>query len=186
MKWVEKNRYMEVKIGYFEISEEETKKKDVKKLLIKDIIIEDGDICDEIDNFVSYATVDLSTQGLKYGTNYRNNLNGLLFKKDEPHYVGKLRCIIRIHKVKEIPDIRKYKTHKYLNLFIPPVNFVVSDEMPDYWIEIVERQKLRKTVLHEIMNTIKKYKIPFNKERDKKKLLQSLESLVSYYAKNSA
>ena len=66
------------------------------------------------------------------------------------------------------------------------MNFVASDEMPDYWIEIVERQKLRKTVLHEIMNTIKKHKIPFEKERDKKKLLQCLESLVSYYAKNSA
>ena len=177
---------MEVKIGYFETSEEETKKKDVKKLLRKEIIIEDEDICDDIENFISFATVDLSTQGLKYGTNYRNNLNGLLFKKDEPHYVGKLRCIIRIHKVKEIKDITKYKLHTYLNLFIPPMNFVVSDEMPDYWIEIVERQKIRKTVLFEIINTSRKNKVPFNKDKDKKKVLQCLESLVSYYAKNSA
>ena len=170
IKWVEKNRYMEVKIGYFETSEEEIKKKDVKKLLRKDIIIEDDDICDdEIDNFVPFATVDLSTQGLKYGTNYRNNLNGLLFKRDEPHYVGKLRCIIRIHKVKEINDISKYKLHNYFNLYIPPLNFVVSDELPDYWIEIVERQKLREIVLNEIFKNMEKNKIEFDKERDKKK-----------------
>ena len=187
IKWVEKNRYMEVKIGYFETSEEEKKKKDVKKLLRKDIIIEDDDICDdEIPNFVPFATVDLSTQGLKYGTNYRNNLNGLLFKRDEPHYVGKLRCIIRIHKVKEIHDISKYKLHEYFNLYIPPVNFVVSDEMPDYWIEIVERQKLRQNVLNEIFKTMEKHEIYFDKKRDKKKVLQCLESLVSYYAKNNA
>ena len=187
IKWVEKNRYMEVKIGYFETSEEETKKKDVKKLLRKDIIIEDDNICDdEIANFVPFATVDLSTQGLKYGTNYRNNLNGLLFKRDEPHYVGKLRCIIRIHKVKEIHNITKYKLHNYFNLYIPPVNFVVSDEMPDYWIEIVERQKLREVVLNEIFKTMEKHNINFVKKRDKKKVLQCLESLVSYYAKNSA
>jgi len=187
IKWVEKNRYMEVKIGYFETTEEEKKKKDVKKLLRKDIIIEDDNICDdEIPNFVPFATVDLSTQGLKYGTNYRNNLNGLLFKRDEPHYVGKLRCIIRIHKVKEINDISKYKLHNYFNLYIPPVNFVVSDEMPDYWIEIVERQKLRANVLDQIFKAMEKYKIQFDKKRDKKKILQALESLVSYYAKNNA
>ena len=187
IKWVEKNRYMEVKIGYFETTDEEIKKKDVKKLLRKDIVIEDEDICDdEINNFVPFATVDLSTQGLKYGTNYRNNLNGLLFKKDDPHYVGKLRCIIRIHKVREIQDITKYNLHTYFNLYIPPVNFVISDEMPDYWIEIVERQKLRENALNEIFKTMEKYNIQFDKKRDKKKVLQCLESLVSYYAKNNA
>ena len=187
IKWVEKNRYMEVKIGYFVTTDEEIKKKDVKKLLRKDIVIEDEDICDdEIKNFVPFATVDLSTQGLKYGTNYRNNLNGLLFKKDDPHYVGKLRCIIRIHKVREIQDISKYNLHTYFNLYIPPVNFVMSDEMPDYWIEIVERQKLRENALNEIFKTMEKYNIQFDKKRDKKKVLQCLESLVSYYAKNNA
>ena len=187
IKWVEKNRYMEVKIGYFETTDEEIKKKDVKKLLRKDIVIEDEDICDdEINNFVSFASVDLSTQGLKYGTNYRNNLNGLLFKKDDPHYVGKLRCIIRIHKVREIQDISKYNLHTYFNLYIPPVNFVISDEMPDYWIEIVERQKLRENALNEIFKTMEKFNIQFDKKRDKKKVLQCLESLVSYYAKNNA
>ena len=187
IKWVEKNRYMEVKIGYFETTDEEIKKKDVKKLLRKDIVIEDEDICDdEINNFVPFATVDLSTQGLKYGTNYRNNLNGLLFKRDDPHYVGKLRCIIRIHKVREIQDISKYNLHTYFNLYIPPVNFVISDEMPDYWIEIVERQKLRENALNEIFKTMEKFNIQFDKKRDKKKVLQCLESLVSYYAKNNA
>ena len=185
IKWVEKNRYMEVKIGYFETSDEAKKKTEVKNILKKNIVIQDNDICEDIQNFVPFATVDLSTQGLKYGTNYRNNLNGLLFKRDEPHYVGKLRCVIRISKVKKIKDITKYKLKNYFNLLIPPVNFVVSDELPDYWIEMVERQKLRGVVLNEIYKTMKKYDIKFDKEKDKKSVLQSLESLVSYYFKNS-
>ena len=185
IKWVEKNRYMEVKIGYFETSDEAKKKNEVKNILKKNIVIQDNDICEDIQNFVPFATVDLSTQGLKYGTNYRNNLNGLLFKRDEPHYVGKLRCVIRISKVKKIKDITKYKLKNYFNLLIPPVNFVVSDELPDYWIEMVERQKLRGVVLNEIYKTMKKYDIKFDKEKDKKSVLQSLESLVSYYFKNS-
>ena len=185
IKWVEKNRYMEVKIGYFETSDEAKKKTEVKNLLKKNIVIQDNDICEDIQNFVAFATVDLSTQGLKYGTNYRNNLNGLLFKKDEPHYVGKLRCVIRISKVKPIKDISKYKLKNYFNLYIPPVNFVVSDELPDYWIEMIERQKLRGVVLNEIYKTMKKYNIMFNKEKDKKAVLQSLESLVSHYFQNS-
>ena len=185
IKWVEKNRYMEVKIGYFETSDEAKKKTEVKNILKKNIVIQDNDICEDIQNFVPFATVDLSTQGLKYGTNYRNNLNGLLFKRDEPHYVGKLRCVIRISKVKKIKDITKYKLKNYFNLLIPPVNFVVSDELPDYWIEMVERQKLRGVVLNEIYKTMKKYNIQFNKEKDKKAVLQSLESLVSHYFKNS-
>ena len=185
IKWVEKNRYMEVKIGYFETSDEAKKKTEVKNILKKNIVIQDNDICEDIQNFVPFATVGLSTQGLKYGTNYRNNLNGLLFKRDEPHYVGKLRCVIRISKVKKIKDITKYKLKNYFNLLIPPVNFVVSDELPDYWIEMVERQKLRGVVLNEIYKTMKKYDIKFDKEKDKKSVLQSLESLVSYYFKNS-
>ena len=185
IKWVEKNRYMEVKIGYFEKSDEAKKKTEVKNLLKKNIVIQDNDICEDIQNFVPFATVDLSTQGLKYGTNYRNNLNGLLFKRDEPHYVGKLRCVIRISKVKKIKDITKYKLKNYFNLLIPPVNFVVSDELPDYWIEMVERQKLRGVVLNEIYKTMKKYNIKFVKEKNKKEVLQSLESLVSHYFQNT-
>ena len=58
--------------------------------------------------------------------------------------------------------------------------------MPDYWIEIVERQKLRENVLNEIFKTMENHNIEFDKNRDKKRILQCLESLVSYYAKNSA
>ena len=186
INFAEKNRYMEVKLGTFEKSEEETKNKEVQKWLKKSIIIEDQDIYNENENFISYASLDLSIQGLKYGSNYRNNLNGLLFKKEKPYYIGKLRCLIRIHKVKEINDVNKYILHNYCNLLIPPINFVVSDEIPDYWIEIIERQKVRLKVLNEIIECMRKYKIKFDKKIDKNKVLQALESLVSFYAKNSA
>ena len=186
INFAEKNRYMEVKLGTFEKSEEETKNKEVQKWLKKSIIIEDQDIYNENEHFIPYASLDLSIQGLKYGTNYRNNLNGLLFKKEKPYYTGKLRCLIRIHKVKEINDVSKYILHNYCNLLIPPVNFVVSDEIPDYWIEIIERQKVRQNVLNEIMECMQKYKIKFEKKQDKNKVLQALETLVSFYAKNSA
>ena len=62
------------------------------------------------------------------------------------------------------------------------MHFVVSDEMPDYWIEIIERQKIRKKIINEVIECMKKYKIKF----DKKKFMQTIETLVSYYAKNSA
>ena len=186
INFVEKNRYMEVKLGTFEKIEEEIRNKEVQKLLRKNIVIEDQDICSENEKFKPFAGLDLSIMGLKYGTNYRNNLNGLLFKKDKPYYIGKLRCVIRIHKVKEIADINKYMLNEYYNLLIPPVHFIVSDELPDYWIEMIDRQKLRLKVLKEINETIVKYKIKFDKKRDKRIVLQALETLVSYYAKNSA
>ena len=185
INFVEKNRYMEVKIGTFEKIDEEIKNKEVEKLLRKNIVIEDEDICRENEKFKPFAGLDLSIMGLKYGTNYRNNLNGLLFKKDKPYYIGKLRCVIRIHKVKEITDINKYVLNEYYNLLIPPVHFIVSDELPDYWIEMIDRQKLRLKVLKEIKETMVKYKIKFDKKKDKKFVLQALETLVSYYAKNS-
>ena len=172
IEYVEKNRQMNIQIGHFIVSEEESKKesknKDVKRLLKKQIIIEDQDIYDGKEKFIPFASVDLSLQGLKYGTNYRNNLNGLPFKKDEPHYVGKLRCLIRIHKVKEIKELSKYSLHLHHNLMIPPVNFVVSEELPDYWIELVERQKLRETSLNEIIKVLQKKKVKFSKDRYKK------------------
>ena len=186
INFVEKNRYMEVKLGTFEKIEEEIRNKEVQKLLRKNIVIEDQDICSENEKFEPFAGLDLSIMGLKYGTNYRNNLNGLLFKKDKPYYIGKLRCVIRIHKVKEIADINKYMLNEYYNLLIPPVHFIVSDELPDYWIEMIDRQKLRLKVLKEINETMVKYKIKFDKKRDKRIVLQALETLVSYYAKNSA
>ena len=76
--------------------------------------------------------------------------------------------------------------NEYYNFLIPPVHFIVSDELPDYWIEMIDRQKLRLKVLKEINETMIKYKIKFDKNRDKKMVLQALETLVSYYAKNSA
>ena len=159
---------MNIQIGHFIVAEEESKNKDVKKLLKKQIIIEDQDIYDGKEKFIPFASVDLSLQGLKYGTNYRNNLNGLPFKKDEPHYAGKLRCLIRIHKVKEIKELSKYSLPLHHNLMIPPVNFVVSEELPDYWIELVERQKLRETSLNEIIKVLQKKKVKFSKDRHKK------------------
>ena len=186
INFVEKNRYMEVKLGTFEKIQEEIKNKEIQKLLRKNIVIEDQDICSENEKFKPFAGLDLSIMGLKYGTNYRNNLNGLLFKKDKPYYIGKLRCVIRIHKVKEINDINKYVLNEYYNFLIPPVHFIVSDELPDYWIEMIDRQKLRLKVLKEIYDTMDKYDIRFNKKRDKKIVLQALETLVSFYAKNSA
>ena len=185
INFVEKNRYMEVKLGNFEKVEEEKRNKEVKKLLMKNIVIEDQDIFTENEKFKPFAGLDLSIMGLKYGSNYRNNLNGLLFKKDKPYYIGKLRCVIRIHKVKEISDINKYILNEYYNFLIPPVHFIVSDELPDYWIEMIDRQKLRMKVLRELYETMDKYKIKFNKNRDKKIILQALETLVSFYAKNS-
>ena len=186
INFVEKNRFMEVKLGTFEKIEEEIRNKEVQKLLRKNIVIEDQDICSENEKFKPFAGLDLSIMGLKYGTNYRNNLNGLLFKKDKPYYIGKLRCVIRIHKVKEINDINKYVLNEYYNFLIPPVHFIVSDELPDYWIEMIDRQKLRLKVLKEIKDTMNKYHIKFDKKRDKKIVLQALETLVSFYAKNSA
>ena len=185
INFVEKNRYMEVKLGTFEQIDEEIRNKEVEKLLRKNIVIEDQDICRENEKFKPFAGLDLSIMGLKYGTNYRNNLNGLLFKKDKPYYIGKLRCVIRIHKVKEISDVNKYILNEYYNLLIPPVHFIVSDELPDYWIEMIDRQKLRLKVLKEIKGTMEKYKIKFNKKRDKKFVLQALETLVSFYAKST-
>ena len=185
INFVEKNRYMEVKLGTFEQIDEEIRNKEVEKLLRKNIVIEDQDICRENEKFKPFAGLDLSIMGLKYGTNYRNNLNGLLFKKDKPYYIGKLRCVIRIHKVKEISDVNKYILNEYYNLLIPPGHFIVSDELPDYWIEMIDRQKLRLKVLKEIKGTMEKYKIKFNKKRDKKFVLQALETLVSFYAKST-
>ena len=43
---------------------------------------------------------------------------------------------------------------------------------------MVERQKLRGVVLNEIYKTMIKYNIKFIKEKNKKEVLQSLESLV--------
>ena len=50
---------------------------------------------------------------------------------------------------------------------------------------MIDRQKLRMKVLKELYQTMDKYKIKFSKKKDKKIILQALETLVSFYAKNS-
>jgi hypothetical protein len=129
IEYVEKNRHMDIKLGYFET---EHKKNEIDpKIFNKDIVIEDVDICKNIEDFVEFASVELSLNGLKYGEKYRNSLNGLLFKREKPHYVGKLRCLIRISKEgkareenskndgKEVYknfDISKYNLRKHFNV----------------------------------------------------------------------
>ena len=183
--YVEKNRHMEIKLGFIEVSEEQEQKKEVKNILHQEIVIEDPNIYDETEKFIPFASVELSLQGLKYGTKYRNMLNGLLFKKDIPYYVGKLRCIIRIHKVKEVKDVKRYTLQKHFNLLIPPLNFVVSEDLPDYWIELVERQKLRKEILEKIIEVVKERKVEIDKEKHKKEIFQALENLISHYSSNN-
>jgi hypothetical protein len=183
--YVEKNRHMEIKLGFIEVSEEQEQKKEVKNILHQEIVIEDPNIYDETEKFIPFASVELSLQGLKYGTKYRNMLNGLLFKKDIPYYVGKLRCVIRIHKVKEVKDVKRYTLQKHFNLLIPPLNFVVSEDLPDYWIELVERQKLRKEILEKIIEVVKERKVEIDKEKHKKEIFQALENLISHYSSNN-
>jgi hypothetical protein len=128
IEYIEKVKQMEIKLGWFELLED-SKNKINPKILSKEIIIEDSDICQNFENFVEFASVELSLQGLKYGEKYRNSLNGLLFKREKPHYVGKLRCIIRISKegrdrqelskseVFKNIDISMYNMKKHHNVF---------------------------------------------------------------------
>ena len=57
-------------MGHFIVSEEESKNKDVKRLLKRQVIIWERDIYDGKEKFIPFASVDLSLQGLKYETNY--------------------------------------------------------------------------------------------------------------------
>jgi hypothetical protein len=114
INYVEKNKNMTVQLGYFEIDEMKEKHKEVAKTLKKNIVIEDEDVCNK-DDFIEIASVELSLQGLKYGQKYENKLNGLLFRKEAPHYVGRLRCVIRINKEQTI-DITKYQLTKHFNV----------------------------------------------------------------------
>jgi hypothetical protein len=116
INYVEKNKNMTVQLGYFEVNEMKEKHKEVAKTLKKNVVIEDEDICCKED-FVEIASVELSLQGLKYGQKYENKLNGLLFRKEAPHYVGRLRCVIRINKEQSI-DITKYNLTKHFNVKI--------------------------------------------------------------------
>jgi len=167
---------MDIKFGYFLKNNFEMKKK-IARNLKKEIIIEDNDVCENIQDFVEFASVELSLQGLKYGQNYRNLLNGLLFKIDKPHYVGKLRCIIRINKEKFSENLENLNCRKHFNFTIPPVNFVTSEELPEYWLELVERLKNREYYLNTIISMINKNRMKIGQNKEKVFLL--LENLVS-------
>ena len=179
IEYIDKNRTMQVKLGYFE-EKEEKEIKEEKEKLNNNIIIEDEDICQNSEKFVQFASVELSVQGLKYGEKYRNTLNGLLFKEQKPHYTGKLRCTIRINKEKPI-DVTKINCRKHMNFYIPPIHFITPEELPDYWLELVERQKLRENILDSIVNTIDRKMIGFDKRKYKEEIFQTLESLISQY-----
>lgn len=180
--YIDKNRSMQVKLGWFEDVEKgkEKEKEEKKEILKNNIIIEDQDICKNYENFIQFASVELSIQGLKYGEKYRNSLNGLLFKEQKPHFTGKLRCTIRINKEKPI-DVEKINCRRHMNFYIPPVHFVTPEELPDYWLELIERQKLRESILDSILNTIDKRYEKFDKKQNKEEIFQTLESLISQY-----
>lgn len=210
--YIDKNRTMLVKLGYFNNYENKdlisnitesykdniNKKVQSEKIksiktdtmyieekndkLKKNIVIEDADICSsiEIANFVQFASVELSVQGLKYGEKYRNSLNGLLFREEKPHLTGKLRCIIRINQEKPV-DISNMNCRKHYNFYIPPVNFVIPEELPDYWLELIERQKLRETILNKIYSTINNNIENLDKRKYKNAIFKTLESLISKY-----
>lgn len=186
IEYFDKNRTMLVKLGYFEEKNTEVKpqptgqKKENRDKLDDNIIIEDPDICTNIDSFVQFASVELSIQGLKYGEKYRNTLNGLLFKEHKPHYTGKLRCTIRINQEKPV-DVSILNCRKHYNFYIPPIHFVTPEELPDYWLEIVERQKLRENILESIIKTIDLRMEDFEKRKYKEEIFQTLESLISQY-----
>jgi hypothetical protein len=58
---------------------------------------------------------------------------------------------------------------------------VISDELQDYWLELVERHKLRENILDSIFETMNKNGIKYEKKIHKEEVFRTLESLVSYY-----
>ena len=66
---------------------------------------------------------------------------------------------------------------------IPPVNFVVSEELPDYWIELVER---REVSLNEIIRVLDKKGVKFSRDKYTKEVFQALENLISFYSTKTA
>jgi len=106
---------MEIKLGYFKENKEKKEKEILMKKLRNKITYDDNDLCTDIEDFVEFASVELSLQGLKYGPKYRNILNGLLFKHSEPHFVGNLRFVIRINKEKNV-DNYKLNLTKHCNV----------------------------------------------------------------------
>ena len=89
------------------------------------------------------------------------------------------------------------------------MNFVTSEELPEYWLELVERNKLRinilskysdffklkyffycskfefffviydKKIVEGILKTIKKYNMKYDKKKHKEEIFLKMESIVS-------
>jgi hypothetical protein len=114
-EYIDKNRQLLVKIGHFNENPNRQKQLDLVKIFKKEIIIEDLDICNNYEEFETFCSVELSLNSVRCAEKYRNTLNGLLFKEEKPHYVGKLRCLIRVNKEKEI-NVDKINCRKHLNV----------------------------------------------------------------------
>jgi len=141
---------MEVKLGYFKAYDlkEENEKTLIEIKKQNKITYDDTDLCDNMQKFVEFASVELSMNSLKCGAKYRNTLNGLLFKKTKPHYVGKIKIAIRISEEKATSkDLYKLNLTKYCDFYLPQVHYVIPDELPQYWLEMVEKQKVRYSLL---------------------------------------
>ena len=111
---------MNVKIGYFTPY---TIKESNKQTLVNlkkqtKITYDDKDLVSPLDmqKFVEFASVELALNSLKCGPKYRNVLNALLFKKTQPHYVGKIKIIIRINKEKTPNNIYTLKLTQFCNV----------------------------------------------------------------------
>lgn len=115
VEYIDKNRQFLVKIGYFNEDPKRKKELELIKIFKKDITIEDTYMCNNYEEFVPFCSVELSLNAVRYADKYRNTLNGLLFKEDKPHYVGKLRCVIRVNKEKQI-DVEKLNYRKHHNV----------------------------------------------------------------------
>ncbi len=198
--FVSKEKRLKIEIGYFTENKSNAKKEEkAKKILPKQISIEDEDIIEKQDlgkdNFEVIASVELSLQGLKYGPDFRNKMNGVLFKNEGNKCIGNINCIIRIQSVKDIDDLSKYSVTPYPpvspdspdpptppSFYILPIHFVVSNVLSNEWIELVEKQKIREEALVGIRKVFKTLKIKFDKKTHKEKIFLALESLISKYS----
>lgn len=117
IEYIDKNKYIPIKIGHFVENPQKLKDQETAKIFKKKIIIEDLDICTNIDEFVEFCGVEICCSAARYADKNRNTMNGLLFKEKKPHYVGKLRCLMRISKEKEI-EVDNVNCTRHLNVII--------------------------------------------------------------------
>ena len=125
IEYVDQNKHMDVQLGYYKNDKDLANGlRNNQFVHQQNITIEDKDICTRKEDFLEFAKVELSLQGLKYGEKYRNTLNGLMFKQDHPHYVARLRCMIRISNEGRDNNQDKYKDGKefYKNIDVTQLN----------------------------------------------------------------